>query len=178
MVDQMPRTDPKGMARTERPAQTVRQGKRTGGRSYKQDTLFDLKRALELRFNKGMTFAEIGQVMGLSKQAVHHQFKTLRNFFNEPELLNAYQSRPEPLLSAAASKLLATLVDPEKLAKASINNAAYAFEKVSNQLRLEQGKSTSTATLLTLICNVDSQAWPKKDQAKKEGTVIDGTVIP
>ena len=172
----MPRTDPKGIARTERPVQAVRQGKRTGGRSYKQDTLFDLKRALELRFNKGMTFAEIGQVMGMSKQAVHHQFKTLRNFFNEPELLTAYQARPEPLLSAAASKLLATLVDSDKLAKASIFHTAYAFEKVSSQLRLEKGQATSHASLMWLVQSADEAAWPRP-ATKEAATVINGEVI-
>ena len=171
----MPRTEHKGVARTERPVQTVRTGKRTGGRSYKQDTLFDLKRALELRFNKGMTFAEIGQVMGLSKQAVHHQFKTLSNFFNEPELFNAYQARPEPLLTAAASKLLAALVDPDKIAKASLNNVAFSYRQVSDILRLEKGQATSHISLLWLVQSADEAAWPRPAK-KPAGTVIDGTV--
>lgn len=47
--------------------------------------------------------------------------------------------------------MIASLADPEKLAKASLNNVAYAFQQVHTARRLEEGKSTENKSIITAM---------------------------
>ena len=42
--------------------------------------------------------------------------------------------------------MVQAMMDPESIAKASLNNRAYAFTQVHNARRLEEGKSTSNVS--------------------------------
>lgn len=79
--------------------------------------------------------------------------KTLESFkasFKELENLKEYRTAKRDLLDATELGLLRELNDGEKLAKASINQVAYAFQQVHTAGRLESGQSTANISTRTV----------------------------
>ena len=79
-----------------------------------------------------------------------------------------------------AMQLMASLLDPERLAKASLNNVAYAFTQIHQAGRLEQGKTTENIGVLSryisqsnkeLFGKVRSQAVGHLDETQAETVV-------
>lgn len=54
-------------------------------------------------------------------------------------------------MSAAEEQLIASLLDPDKIAKASLNNVAYAFQQIHTARRLEEGKSTENKSIISAM---------------------------
>jgi len=63
-----------------------------------------------------------------------------------PEIIEQYQNSRANLLTSAELQMVQAMMDPESIAKASLNNRAYAFTQVHNARRLEEGKSTSNVS--------------------------------
>jgi len=71
------------------------------------------------------------------------------------EQVEPYRSVKVDLFSAAEMQLLASLMRPEKLEKASLNNVAYALTQVHTALRLETNQSTANVGIVTKIVQGD-----------------------
>ena len=95
-----------------------------------------------MRIEKGMTFPEIGKVLGISKQGAHQRFRTLAQIF-DPESIEAYERNKPSILSAVEKTLLMDILDPAKREKASLNNTAYALQQVYQANRTTRGLSSS-----------------------------------
>jgi predicted DNA-binding protein YlxM (UPF0122 family) len=104
--------------------------------------------AYKLRVANRLSYPEIAQYFGVRKQSVIERMQRLCAVLHEPEDHEAYQRIKPMLLSAVEEQLLASLTCPEKIEKASLNNVAYAYQQVANQLRLEMGQSTSNLGVL------------------------------
>jgi hypothetical protein len=128
----------------------------------------DVAKALKLR-TQGNTYEEIGSILGVSKNAVHkaiHNFEAFLQEAGQPGVLQAFQDNRGQLLSAIEMRMLRSLVDEEAISKASLNNRAYAFEKIHAARRLEEGKSTENVSVLgKLILSAEDNLGNTKGKA-------------
>lgn len=109
----------------------------------------DVAKALKLRL-QGNTLEEIGKVFGCGKQAVYQALDKFIPFtqFADHGALTAYSENRAELFNSVEAHLTASLLDPEAMAKASLNNRAYAFKQIHEARRLESGQSTNNISVL------------------------------
>jgi predicted DNA-binding protein YlxM (UPF0122 family) len=103
---------------------------------------FSLQSALKLRYVNGLTLDQIANKFKVSKQAVSEKINKYIGILPNPEEIKAFKSLKGILLTGVEQVLVQQILDPEKLSKASLNNAAYAFSQIDQALRLELGQST------------------------------------
>lgn len=106
----------------------------------------DFNKALILRA-KGNSYRDIAKQVGVSNGSVVRS--AINNFLNalpDTDQLNRLDKLKIPVLKASLGNLLVAMNDPNKIQKASLNNAAYALTQVHTALRLEEGKSTSNVS--------------------------------
>lgn len=104
---------------------------------------FPVDEALKLRLVNNLTFQQIGDKYGVSRQAIHGKLKKFMRIIGEPDLNKAFQERRVELLTGTERVLMEYLLDPKKLKDASLNNVAYAFKEINNARRLELGEATN-----------------------------------
>lgn len=109
----------------------------------------DVAKALKLRLN-GATLEDIGLLQGVTKQAVYQALTKFEPFLRgvEPGELTAYSEERANLFNRVEQHLTESLLDPDVLAKASLNNRAYAFKQIHEARRLESGQSTANISVL------------------------------
>ena len=115
---------------------------RKRGRPPKTAPKINLEKALKLRLVHGLTYAEIGEYFGVGKSAVKQRLNRFTAFIEAPDAIAGYRNHKADILESVELRLAASLLDPAKLEKASLNNVGYAFRQVSDMLRLAEGKST------------------------------------
>lgn len=103
----------------------------------------DLAIALDKYYNKGWTFEEIGNLFGVSKQAVAQRMRKFISILQSPDSIKAFRDAKPQILDSIELKLLSQLVDDDKLKDASTNNIAYALKQVHEMGRLEKDLSTA-----------------------------------
>lgn len=102
----------------------------------------DVGKALTLRIKNKLTYQQIANQFGVSKQAVQQRLSKLFELINDPDADQAYSDNRADVLNAIEREMVSQMLDSEKLKKASVNNIAYAFQQITNARRLEQGLST------------------------------------
>lgn len=109
----------------------------------------DTGKALKMRL-QGQTFSQIAAVFDCTPSAIHQALKKFEPFLNglEPGSLTAYSENRAELFNSVEAHLTASLLDPDTLAKASLNNRAYAFKQIHEARRLETNQSTSNVSVL------------------------------
>jgi len=107
------------------------------------DSRIDVARALQLRLEKGLTYRELGRLFGVSAQAVHKALEPFRNLLEQPAAAAAYRKQETQILDGVRMALVSHMLEPEKLAKASVNNLAFAYQQVFNASRLLRDQSTA-----------------------------------
>ena len=123
---------------------------------------FDLVQAYKLRVFNRLSFAEIGKALSVPKSTVHAALHRLSDLIPDPSQMAAYEAVEASVLTSAKARLLASVLDEECIAKASLNNCAYAFSQVANHERLVKGRSTSNIGLLAkLIVQADQGLFKK-----------------
>ena len=115
----------------------------------------DVGKALELRLKKHLSYEEIGERLGVTKQAVQKRLSKIVGWLDDPEAVAAYDKTRADVLTAVERELIQNLVDPAKLKAASLNNVAYSFQQVNNARRLERGEPTVNQASLSVIANID-----------------------
>ena len=115
-----------------------------------------LKDLVELRL-KGLTNLQIGKKYGVTHQAIS---KRIRGIFRllDKENLETYKQNKVQLLTAVEQELLDNILNPSKLKKATLGNIAYAFDKVYQANRLEQGLSTENIAYSATISKIDDRS--------------------
>jgi hypothetical protein len=128
----------------------------------------DVAKALKLRV-QGNTYEEIASVLGVTAQGVYQALNKFEQFLTEagqPGLLQAFQDNRSSLLNAMEMRMMRSLVDEDAISKASLNNRAYAFEKIHQARRLEEGKSTENVSVLgKLILSAEDNLGNTKGKA-------------
>lgn len=127
----------------------------------------DIAKALKLRL-QGNTLSEIGAVFGVSESAVSQALRKFEGILKnvEPGTLTAFSEHRSQLLNAIELELMRSLLQPEALEKASLNNRAYAFQQVHQARRLEEGKSTENLGVLgkIIVSSEDELGKSAKDK--------------
>jgi hypothetical protein len=123
----------------------------------------DLVAAYKLRVVNRLSFAEIAKALGVPKITVHAALSRLNKLVPDPEAVRAYEEVEATIMTSAKERLLASCLDPDVIAKASLNNRAYAFSQVAHHERLIKGQSTSNIGILArLIVQADQGLFEKK----------------
>lgn len=131
----------------------------------------NLLEALQLRYVNKLTYQQIADKYGVSKQAIEQRLSAFREKFGDSEELQLYNTNRPSLLTLAEKDLLTKMLDPSKLEKATINNLAYAFQQVFNARRLEEGKSTANLHgIYGLVLQLDRDE--RKDTKVQDDTQI------
>lgn len=109
----------------------------------------DVAKALKLRL-QGNTLEEIGKVFGVTRAAVHDALQRFQAFTNKTDTgtLTAYSENRSELFNTVEHHLTESLLDGDALAKASLNNRAYALKVIHEARRLESNQSTSNISVL------------------------------
>mgnify|MGYP001590340558 CR=1 FL=1 len=124
-----------------------------------RNTKVDVGKAYAMK-QRGLTYHEIGERMGACKSTIHVALQRFQQLLPDPGITKHYNDHRANVLTAVEHALVEDMLDPERRAKASLNNTAYAFQQVANLRRLEQGKATSHVAILQLAA---SQADTKDD---------------
>lgn len=135
----------------------------------------NLLEALQLRYINKLTYQQIADKFGVTKQAIEQRLSAFKDKFGDSQEIQLYDTNRNSLLTLAEKDLLTTMLDPSKLEKATINNLAYAFQQVFNARRLEEGKSTANLHgIYGLVLQLDRDER-KDTQSKQDTPAIDVT---
>ena len=123
--------------------------RRTAVITHPKQQKIDVAKALKLRL-QGNTLEEIGAVFGVTRSAVHDALQRFQAFTQHTDtgVLTAYSEHRAELFNAVELHLTASLLDGDAMAKASLNNRAYAFKQIHEARRLQAGESTSNVSIL------------------------------
>jgi hypothetical protein len=108
-----------------------------------QSAKVDIKKAVRMRYKNGMTYQQIGDYFGVSKQCIFEQLGPIANLIKSEGQVESYTENQVDILQGLLLELTSDIADKGKRSKASLNNAAYAFDRIFNALRLLQDKSTA-----------------------------------
>ena len=133
----------------------------------------DLLEAYRLRTVAGLTYAQIGDLQGVSKQAVSSALYRFRDSLPTQDELAQYEALKVQLLSATEERLLASCADQESIDKASLLDRSRAFKAIHTSLRLEKELSTQNVSskMSLLITQADSSLF--NSQAKPDTSTPD-----
>jgi|GEM_PF-2744268 predicted DNA-binding protein YlxM (UPF0122 family) len=134
---------------------------------------YDLSEALLLRFEKNLSFQQIADHYGIPKSTIHSRLQAFIRLLEDPELNRVYAERRADFLNAAEASLLSRMFDDQKLKDASVNNIAYAFDKIQAARRLEQGLSTANTA-----SNVRVKLMPTEEQDALKRALASMFAIP
>src|SRR5215472_1541547 len=131
--------------------------------SGRQKGKIHLPTAWKLRLQHGLSYAEIGRYFQCHKSAAERACKKLEQLRLDPNHIAAFRATKGEMLEGGQLRLLASLMDEKKLRKATTNQVAFAFSKVSEQLRLERGESTANHAIFTkLVVAANEQLFSGK----------------
>ena len=114
------------------------------------DRSIDVERALKLRIKNRLSFSEIGEQLGVTKQAVQQRLRAFTSYIQDPDIIAAYDSSKPEILSSIEMNLAKLLLDAQKQKGASLNNVAYALGQVHGINRLERNLSTNNSVNLNV----------------------------
>lgn len=92
---------------------------------------------------KNVPAGVIAKTVGCAESTVWSRIKTLRENLKSLDKLKEWQENKPDILAATQFEMVQSMLEPGKLKKASVNNLAYAFDKLHQAERLERGLSTS-----------------------------------
>ena len=104
--------------------------------------VFNLPEAIKLRLNKHYTYQMIADHFGMKRPTVHTRLRRFMSILDTPDSAESYNEVRQKLFTAAEIKLLEKIVDSKTLKDASLNNAAFAFDKIYQANRIERGLNT------------------------------------
>jgi predicted DNA-binding protein YlxM (UPF0122 family) len=133
--------------------------------------------AYKLRVANRLSFAEIAQVMKVSKSTVHAALQRLHQVLPDPELVKAYEEVEPYLLTAAKERLLRSLMDETAIKKASLNNRAFSFSQVANHERLVKGRSNVNIGILAkLTVQAEAELYATPPSKGEKGQALGETI--
>ena len=134
---------------------------------------YDHGAALELAL-QGWTNRQIAHKFGVAESSIAQAMGKYAHLLNElqPGSLEAYQAKRSQLFTAVERELMASLLDPSAMAKASLNNRAYAFQQIHTARRLEEGKSTENHAVLSKIMGSAVKSIGKSVSSPKHSSQV------
>jgi hypothetical protein len=127
--------------------------------------------AYKLRTINHLTYRQIADLQGVAEQSVHSALTRFMNSLPSDDQLQSFTDARADLLNATSQRLLASLADPDVLAKANLRDRAVTFGIIYDKHRLETAQSTSNISVLSkIISRADdglfkTAAAPQADKA-------------
>ena len=119
------------------------QANQSTSESLDQSTRKGIDLADVLRYRlRGYTQADIAAKLNVAPSTISQRLSTFSALF-DLEAIVAYKAMRIQIFSATEAMLISELWDPAKRSKASLNNIAYALDRINNARRLEEGIATS-----------------------------------
>ncbi|KKN04251.1 hypothetical protein LCGC14_1099420 [marine sediment metagenome] len=113
---------------------------------------FNIPHAIKLRLKNNYTYQEIADHYKITKQAVHRRLRRFTAILDRQDSIESINKVRSNIFTAIEFKLLEKMIDPKTIKEASLNNAAYAFDKIYTANRLEKGKIIGDSqTILSVI---------------------------
>lgn len=138
----------------------------------------DIGIAFKMRFMNGMDFQTIGNHFGVSPQAVEQALRPFKSEISDQATLSAFNHNHNHILQALDLKHTMALFDEDAIAKASLNNRAYAWTQIRNQRLLAEGKATANIAYKSVdkeVNRLNEQLMSLiKDNKELEGMDLDG----
>lgn len=97
---------------------------------------------------------EIARAVKLPPSTTCRLLKRYGSWLQELEHIEDYTNTRSQLLSAGELKLFKSMMEQEKLDKASVNNLAYSMRQLYDMGRLERGESTSNVATQSIQVTV------------------------
>lgn len=97
---------------------------------------------------------EIARAVKLPPSTTHRLLERYGSWLQELENVQDYTDTRTQLLSAGELKLFKSMMEQEKLDKASVNNLAYAMRQLYDMGRLEKGLSTQNVATQTVTVSI------------------------
>jgi hypothetical protein len=127
---------------------------------------WSLRGAIALKL-RGHSYDDLAARFDLPRSTIHERLKGVFDLL-DPERLEAYEANRAQVLSAVELDMLNLLADPERQAKASLNNVGYVYTQIQQSRRLEQGLSTTNLALHELVERVERERSHARRSAKAD----------
>ena len=105
--------------------------------------------------SKNIPAADIAKVIGKSPQTVSRAIQKFGEYFDCLKDIEEYRANKSDLFDAAELRILKSLMDGDKISKATLNQAAYAFQQLHNAGRLERGQATAITASYSRVITED-----------------------
>ena len=116
---------------------------------------WDMSKALQLRLSKGLTYAEIGAILGVSKVTVYNGLKDLVGLLDRPDLVKAFQSNEVEIIDSvrmlAVQAIGEQLADPARRKKVDLLRLNNLYGTFFDKRQLLTGRATSIINQLSMI---------------------------
>lgn len=136
----------------------------------------DIGKALKMRIEKGMTYEEIGNQFGVSKEAVYQGLKAFKNIISKPEEVQAYDKNRDYVISAAQYELLVAALHPERVNKSSTLQLTTAFSQLFDKQRLIRGESTDNINIKSITQHLVDKIREREDRIASLSACNDSNV--
>lgn len=123
--------------------------------------------AFKLRYKNCLTYQEIADHYGVTKEAAYQAIQSLTKHLPDPEEVEAYRQNKSEILDGVERVLVSNLLNPAKLKEASLNNVAYSFQQVATQNRLEKGLATERIDSFSVTASLDELSRRKQELMDK-----------
>jgi len=110
----------------------------------------DINKAITLRV-KGLSYADIGEYFGVSRQAIHQR---LQGLLPENVDIEPYKTHRADILAAKQAELLKSLT-PEDIKESSPYQKVGMFGILYDKERLERGESTQNVAIAAVYQDID-----------------------
>jgi len=139
----------------------------------KNKNKLDVAQVIKLRNVNKLSFGKIADITGCTRQSVHRAYHKFIDVLQDTDITETFESNRANILTSIEMSLLQDLCDAEKRKKASLNNVAFAYSKVNDARRLEQGKSASGGVTVTIeIAYQQAQDLATKARLKHAGSSV------
>ena len=102
----------------------------------------DVGEALKMYLADGMSYRQIGEHFGVTKQTVHHYLKPIIDLTEPQADYAAYRNNRALLFDGAVLKMLKELLTGGKIRKANMGELSNSIERMYKLMRLENNQST------------------------------------
>ena len=128
----------------------------------------DKLEAYKLRVHNKLTYEQIADHLGVTRQAVHQALARFSEIIGEPDDITAGEDIRMSLFQAGRQTLLRSLVDEKAILNAPLKDRAIAFEKLDRAVRLESGQATQNLGVLgKIVVEAASELYQPKGNSKK-----------
>jgi predicted DNA-binding protein YlxM (UPF0122 family) len=127
----------------------------------------NLSEALKFRYQNKLSYQEIADRYGVTKQAVHAKLKKFQDLLMEPDEAEAFRDKEVEIVRNVRFKLLEGMIDPEKIKDASINNLAYAQSQLFRDESVLTGRPTDIYDSFSVTANLEDLQKREQELLKK-----------